>query len=83
MDATGPLKETRDHNRYILVLQDVFTKFTVTAALPALTATAIAQVVIDRWILVYGPMMVLLTDNGREFKNFELKSRLADMFEMK
>jgi hypothetical protein len=52
MSATGKKKA--------VVIGDVFSRFMMAIAVPAETATAIAEVLVERWIAVFGPPVRLL-----------------------
>jgi hypothetical protein len=54
MSATGMKKA--------VVIGDVFSRFMMAIAVPAETATAIAEVLVERWIAVFGPPVRLLSD---------------------
>ena len=69
VDCTGPLPITNSGNTHIIVLQDLFTRFTEIVPLPDIKASTVAEVVLNTWILRYGPMGLLLSDNGSEFSN--------------
>jgi hypothetical protein len=46
------------------VISDRFTKLKVSIPIADQTASAVAQAFVDRWILYFGILIVLLTDNG-------------------
>ena len=77
VDCTGPLPISSSNNAYILVLQDLFTKYTELIPLPNIQAASVAAAILNVWILRYGPMKRLLSDNGTEFTNLTLKSICA------
>ena len=76
VDATGPLPASTLNNTYILVLQDLFTRFTELIPLPDIKAPTVASSILNTWILRYGPMRRLLSDNGSEFNNFDAENHL-------
>lgn len=68
MDFLGPLPETINDNRYILVVVDLCTKFTIAKALPNKQSDTVAYALME----IYGNFgipAVVQSDNGREFKN--------------
>ena len=67
MDTQGPLNTTTEGKQYILVIQDLFTKFVQTVALKDTTAESVAAAFIQHWVTVFGPPNRLLTDNGANF----------------
>ena len=67
-DIMGPFPRSKDGYTYILVVQDLFTKWVECSALRAANGKKICEVledVISRW----GTPRFLLTDNGTEFIN--------------
>ena len=76
MDLQGPLVLSQDGNKYILVIQDIFTKFVQTVAIKDMTAISVFEALMGSWIQVFGPPHRLLTDNGANFTS----STLEDLF---
>lgn len=78
-DIMGPFLPSKSNFKYILVIQDVFTKWIKVKALRNATGKLIAEafreLVINRW----GTPQVLLTDNETEFINNIIRS-MADEF---
>jgi hypothetical protein len=66
IDLMGPFEET-NHNKYIVVLQDYFTKYVIAEPLPNKMAQTVADVVYTRWITKHGAPLRLHSDQGREF----------------
>ncbi len=54
---------------YVLVCVDHFNRFTVLAPLPNKSATTVAHAIVSHFICPYTTPRVLLSDNGRLFKN--------------
>lgn len=69
LDIMGPLNETECRNRYMLVIQDYFTKWTEAFPIPDERATAVAEVVALEWMCRYGIPQVLHSDQGRNFES--------------
>ncbi|XP_011313112.1 uncharacterized protein [Fopius arisanus] len=73
-DIVGPLTRSKAGFCYILVVQDLYTKWIEVCPLRQATGRKIREclegVVINRW----GTPDILLTDNGTEFVNRELKA---------
>jgi Integrase core domain len=67
MDILGPFPISQSGSRYILVISDRFSKLSVAVPLPDQTATTVAQVLIDLWLVYYRAPLVILTDNGSNF----------------
>jgi len=55
-------------NRYILVVEDYFTKFVNLYLLTNQTANAVARCLFDDFVLVHGIPEVLHSDQGRQFE---------------
>jgi transposase InsO family protein len=51
----------------VVVIGDVFSRFMMVIAVPAETAAAIAEVLFERWIAVFGPPFRLLSDREKVF----------------
>jgi transposase InsO family protein len=67
MDILGPLPTSKLGNRYLLVIVDRFSKLTRTIPLRSTVAAEVAKAFVHEWYCVYGPPVVLLTDNGTQF----------------
>lgn len=78
-DIIGPLPRSKTQHQYILVIQDLFTKWIECAPLRSANCKKISELfrelVINRW----GVPQVILTDNGTEFVNSIIQS-LAEEF---
>lgn len=70
MDFLGPLVETDQHNKYILVVTDYFTKYTEAYPTKNMEAKTVARILVDQFIVRYGVPRVIHTDQA---KNFESK----------
>ena len=73
-DIMGPLPRSKSGFQYILVVQDLFTKWMEVIPLRAATGkkigSALRECVLNRW---GAPKLLLLTDNGTEFVNAILR----------
>lgn len=67
MDILGPLPETSSGNLYLLIICDLFTKFTRAIPLMNITAVDVTSALSEHWIAAYGPPDSVLTDNGPQF----------------
>ena len=76
MDLIGPLQVTEAGNKYILNVVCFLTRYAVVAPLKSKHAEDVAQALRDHVIGHYGPPKMILSDNGREFRN-EVVQRLA------
>ncbi|KAF2895458.1 hypothetical protein ILUMI_10717 [Ignelater luminosus] len=66
LDVVGPLPLTEDGNKFILTIQDDFTKFLYAVAIPYHTADIVAHEFL-KFISLYGTPLAILTDQGSEF----------------
>jgi transposase InsO family protein len=73
MDLTGLLPTSENGNKYILVVKDYKTKFVWIYAIKDKLATTINAIMSEELIPTFGPMRMLVTDRGTEFKNSLLK----------
>jgi hypothetical protein len=69
IDIMGPLPETRNGNRYIIVMVDYFTKWMEAAATQTIDASTVADVIFDRWICQWGAPCQLHSDQGSSFES--------------
>jgi len=76
MDLQGPLNITPLGNQYILVIQDIFTKFVVATPLIDASADTVSRIFLAFWVGPFGVPARLLTDNGSNFTS----DLMADLF---
>lgn len=69
IDTIGPLQTSKNDNKYVLTIMCDLTKYLIAIAVPSKDAKTIAKAIIDKLILVYGPVKIILTDRGTEFVN--------------
>ena len=81
VDKTGPLTETYEGNRYILVICDYFTKWTEAYALPNQEATTVAGIRVEQFFCRFGCATQIHSDQGRNFESeiFQEVCRLLEM----
>ena len=76
-DLIGPMPQTLNGSKYILVVVDCLTRWTETQALPSKsekdTTEALMKILFRR-----GPPLNITSDNGREFNNETIKKCLED-----
>ena len=77
MDLIGPLPESNQY-KYILTVQDYFTKWTEAYPLQDKTARGVAEALVNGWIQTFGSPRVFLSDNGKEFRG-RVVTEVADM----
>ena len=69
MDLTGPLTESRNGNKYILVVKDALTRYVEAIAIKGKSAEEVVHAFIVAIIYRHGAVGWLISDNGREFVN--------------
>jgi cleavage and polyadenylation specificity factor subunit 1 len=69
MDILGHLPTTDKGNRYVLVIADIFTKYTEAVALPDQEAKTIATAFVDTFVTRMETPMTILSDQGTNFKS--------------
>lgn len=67
IDIYGPLPNTADGNRWIIVAVDHLTRYAETSSLPSSTAKDVATFVLHNIVLRHGAPRELLSDRGRVF----------------
>ena len=79
-DILGPVTLARKYKaRYILVMSDLFTKYSVTVALIDTTAATVADAILDEWIMKFGAPDVIHTGQDPNF-NRELMQDICRIF---
>lgn len=81
-DLMGPFPRSSKGYKYLLVVSDTFTKFTLLFPLRAATAATVARHILDDVFMVYGVPKYLICDNGSEFVGTPVK-RLAEEYKVK
>ena len=72
VDICGPLPLTKQGNTYILVISDLFTKWTEAIAIPNQERTTICQAFVDSCITKYGTPLQIHSDQGSFFSVLSL-----------
>ena len=67
IDLVGVLPTTQMGNRFIMVMQDYYTKFVELAALLDKSSTTVAQAMVNSWLCRWGCPESLHSDQGNEF----------------
>ncbi|KAE8962060.1 hypothetical protein PR001_g29833 [Phytophthora rubi] len=66
LDVAGPLPVTDKGNRYVVAAVDYATRYAVVAAVPSHRAPDIANFIVEKLVMVYGPMRELVMDGAPE-----------------
>jgi transposase InsO family protein len=81
-DLIGPLPRSTKGNKYILVVSDTFTKFTLTFPIRSATSAQVCSRMEEVIFLSYGVPEVIVCDNGSEFISTKFKA-LAKKYDVK
>jgi hypothetical protein len=68
LDIIGPFKESKNGNRYVLVMIDAFSRFVMCRAIPDTKALTVATAYLDH-MGIFGVPYEVKTDGGSEFVN--------------
>ena len=69
LDIMGPLPESQQGNRYILVISDYFTRWVEAFAMADQEACTVADVLVKGFILRFGVPRQLHSDQGVQFES--------------
>lgn len=67
IDVAGPLPVTANGNRYVIAGVEYVTRYAVAIAVPQHTATEIAKFLLEKVVMVFGPMREVMMDGAAEF----------------
>jgi transposase InsO family protein len=81
-DCMGPFPRSSRGFKFLLVVTDTFTKFTLLFPLRAATSSNVARHLINDVFMVYGVPKYLICDNGSEFIGPSVK-RVAEEYQVK
>jgi Integrase zinc binding domain/Integrase core domain len=82
IDFVGPLPETEEGNRYILVMVDYFTKWPEVRATKRADAKTVVKFLYEEVICRHGPPVHIHSDRGTHFVN-QLVEGLSEKFRMR
>ena len=69
IDITGPFHVSKAGNKYVLVVQDWFSKFVEAYPIPDMSAETVAKVLVMEWFSRYGAPNNIHSDQGRTFES--------------
>ena len=81
IDILGPLQESSQGNKYILMMVDQFTKWVECVPLPLQTAEVVAKAAVDGFLSRFGCPLEIHTDQGKNFDS-ALFRRLCELLEI-
>ncbi|KAK3728413.1 hypothetical protein QZH41_020432 [Actinostola sp. cb2023] len=73
LEVLGPLPESDNSNKYVLVVADYFTKWTEAYAIPNQEAVTVATKVVDEFVARFGVPLQIHSDQGRNFESAVFK----------
>ena len=79
MDMVGPLPHSTKGRRYILTVMDHATCWVEAYPLESKSARAVTEAFNGEWVSRYGAPAIVLTDQGSEFNNSELRQYFQDL----
>jgi hypothetical protein len=82
IDFVGPLKKTKNGNKYILVVTDYLTKWPEAEPMNEATAENVIRFIYERIICRHGCPKIILSDRGTHFRN-KIVDGLCQKFEIK
>src|SRR5688572_13531356 len=82
IDFIGPLEQTRNGNRHILVVTDYLTKWLEAEPMKEATAENVIQFIYEKIICKHGCPKIILSDRGTHFRN-RLVDGLCEKFKIK
>jgi hypothetical protein len=78
-DCVGPLEETPDGNKYMMVAVDYLTKWPIAIAVPDITAERTERFLMDHIVANFGVPNFLITDRGSNYMAEYLQSFLSKL----
>ena len=81
MDVVGPLKESKNGNKYVLCITDHFSKYSRAEAMPNQLACTVAEIFVKRWVYDWGEPLTLHTDQGSNF-NSDLMRQVCELLQI-
>lgn len=78
IDTVGPLAKTDNGNEYIVTLICDLSKYLIAIPTNSKDANTVARAIFEKFVLIYGPMKEIRTDQGTEYKN-QIMSKLFEL----
>lgn len=69
IDTIGPMRKSKNDNKYALTMMCDLTKYVIIAPIVNKEANTVARAVFENLVLTHGPINRLLTDQGTEYCN--------------
>ncbi|OWY96951.1 protease, Reverse transcriptase, ribonuclease H, integrase, partial [Phytophthora megakarya] len=77
IDVAGPLPVTANGNSYVVAAVDYATRYAVVVTVADHTASAIAKFIMEKLVLIYGPMRELVMGGAPEFNGREVEELVS------
>lgn len=78
VDTIGPLPKMNSRNEYVVKLICDLSKFLVAVPTRTKDANTVARAMFEHFVLIFGPMMELISDQGTEYKN-QIVKKLCEL----
>ena len=69
IDVLGPLPQSEEGNRFILIAADYFSKWVEAYPLPNQEATTVAEVLVKEFVARFGVSLMIHSDQGQNFES--------------
>lgn len=79
IDTIGPLQMSENGNKYAVTMVCELSKYLVIAPIPNKEANTVAKAILQNLVLIYGPVRIILTDQGTEYVNSIMKELCKDL----
>ena len=73
IDILGPLPYTYEGNRYLMVVEDYFTKWTEAIPIKDIEASTVAKKFVERIVTIFGVPLQIHSDQGSNFESAVFK----------
>ena len=82
VDLVGPMPVTRDQHKYILTIEDAYSRYVMAVPIPNKEAATVTRHLMDRYVSVFGTPTAIHSDQGKEF-TAEIFKDLMDKLQVK
>ena len=82
VDLVGPMPVTRDQHKYILTIEDAYSRYVMAVPIPNKEAATVTRHLMDRYVSIFGTPTAIHSDQGKEF-TAEIFKDLMDKLQVK
>ena len=82
VDLVGPMPVTQDQKKYILTIEDAYSRYVMAVPIPNKQAATVTKHLMERYISVFGTPTAIHSDQGKEF-TAEIFKDLMDKLQVK